>query len=313
VILRSATMFLAVVLALGLAVPAARADVAAAARAFSDGQAAQLDGNYEHAAQSFELAYNIAPSREALRSAVRARQLNGQLPRAATLAQVLAARYADDPVSAKLAADVIAEARLKLARITVTCSPACTLAVGGRAVSLTSAASHVVFTTPGRQALEATFEGDRSATREVPVRAGDDIALSIDPPPVPRPVAGTPAARPAPAPAPPQPRPPGLAPAVAITGGALTLVLATLTVWSGLDTDKAHDAYLASPSDAGWDDGRAKQLRTNLLLGGTAVAGVSTTLIAVFWTRWSGSRRPPPDVAIGRAAGGLTVSLGGRF
>lgn len=308
-ILRSTSILLVLV----LATPAARADVAAAARAFSDGQAAQLDGNYERAAQSFELAYNIAPSREALRSAVRARQLNGQLPRAATLAQVLAARYADDPVSAKLAADVIAEGRLKLARITVTCSPACTLAVGGRAVSLNSAATHVVFATPGRQALEATFDGDRSTTRELAVRAGDDIALPIDPPAAPRAVAGKPAAvRPAAIPAA-APREPGLPPAVAITGGALTLVLATLTVWSGLDTDKAHDAYLATPSDAGWDDGRSKQLRTNLLLGGTAVAGVGTAMVAVFWTRWSGSRRPPPDVAIGRAPGGMTVSLGGRF
>ncbi|MBC7975135.1 MAG: hypothetical protein H7138_09135, partial [Myxococcales bacterium] len=52
----------------------AHADVSAAARAFSDGQAAQLEGNHERAAQSFELAFNIAPAREALRSAVRARQ-----------------------------------------------------------------------------------------------------------------------------------------------------------------------------------------------------------------------------------------------
>jgi len=308
--LRTATILLGI----GLAAADARADVSAAARAFSDGQSAQLDGNYERAAQSFELAYNIAPSREALRSAVRARQLSNQLPRAATLAQLLATRYGDDPVSAKLAAEVISEAKIKLARIAVTCTPPCTLAIGGRAISLTAAATHVVFATPGRQALEATFDGDRSVTREIAVRAGDDITLPIDQPPAPRPVVVKPPPPP-PRPAPAQPHNDrhGLPPAVAIAGGATTLVLATLAVWSGLDTNKAHDAYVASPSDAGWTDGRSKQLRTNLLLGGTAAAGVSSALVAVLWTRWGGSHTAPPDVAITPATGGVTVAIGAHF
>jgi len=308
---RLAGMAMIVLLGIGLLAPPVRADVATAARAFSDGQAAQIDGNYERAAQSFELAYNIAPSKEALRSAVRTRQLSNQLPRAAMLAQILATRYGDDPVSAKLAAEVIAEAKLKLARIAVTCTPPCTLAIGRRAISLNAAATHIVFTAPGRQALEATFEGDRSVTREIAVRAGDDVTLPIDQPLAQRPVASVPAPR-APS-AQPRRDSAGLSPAVAITGAATTLVLATLTVWSGLDTNKAHDAYVASPSDAGWTDGRAKQLRTNLLLGGTGVAGVGTALVAGFWTRWGGSPATTPDVAIAPAAGGLTVSYGGRF
>jgi hypothetical protein len=139
----------------------AHADVSAAARAFSDGQAAQLEGNHERAAQSFELAFNIAPSKEALRSAVRARQLAGQLPRAATLAHLLLTQYPDDAVSTKLAADVLAEAKPRLARVAVTCAPACSLAVGGRAISLTTSASHVVFTNPGKAMFEASFDGDR--------------------------------------------------------------------------------------------------------------------------------------------------------
>lgn len=302
-----------IVLATTLLASTARADVAAAARAFSDGQSAQLEGNYERAAQSFELAYNIAPSREALRSAVRARQLSNQLPRAATLAQVLATRYADDPVSTKLAADVLAEAKLKLARIVVNCTPSCTLAVGGRAVSLTAAPTQIVFTSPGHQALEATFEGDQAVTRELTVRAGDDLTLPIEPPP-PRVVV-----RPTP---PPAPRPPpatapaardrGLSPAVAITGGAITLVLGSLTLWSGLDTQKAHDAYVAAPSDAGFNDGRSKQLRTNLLLAGTGASGLTTALIAIFWTRWS-PHRAPPDVSLSTTHGGVSVALGGHF
>jgi hypothetical protein len=298
----------ALVLGTALAAPA-HADVSAAARAFSDGQAAQLEGNYDRAAQSFELAYNIAPSREALRSAVRARQLNSQLPRAATLAQVLATRYGDDAASAKLAADVLAEAKQKLARIVVTCAPQCTLAVGGRAVSLTAAATQIVFATPGHQSLEATFEGDQAVTREITVRAGDDLTLPIEQPPPRIVIRHTPPA--APAPAPPH-RDHGLSPAVAITGGAVTLVLGSLTVWSGLDTQKAHEAYVAAPSDAGWNEGRSKQLRTNVLLAGTGAAGLTTGLIAIFWTRWS-SHSAPPEVAVAPIHGGVSFALGGHF
>jgi hypothetical protein len=286
----------------------ARADVSAAARAFADGQAAQLDGNYERAAQSFELAYDIAPSREALRSAVRARQLNNQLPRAATLAAVLAARYADDPVSAKLATDVLAEARTKLARVSVTCAPACTLAVGGRAVSLHAATAHVVFTPAGRLSFEATFGGDRSVTREIALKVGDDMTVPIEAPPLPHapptpvavspPVASSPSTKPLP-------------PAIAIGGAAATLVLATLTIWSGLDTNKAHDAYLAAPSHDGWNDGRSKQTRTNLLLGSTAVVGLATVLTAALWTRWGS--RTATDLALVPERGGVSFALGGRF
>jgi hypothetical protein len=304
---------LAAGLALGTATSLARADVSAAARAFSDGQAAQLDGNYERAAQSFELAYNIAASKEALRSAVRARQLANQLPRAATLAQLLLAQYNDDATSAKLANDIIAEARTKLGRISVTCTPQCTLALGGRATSLNAAPTHVVFVAPGRQLLEISFDGDQTVTREATLRAGDDIALTVAAPPARR------------APGAEKPLPPaaerttarhdsgGLSPYWAIGGGTVTLALVGLTTWSGLDTNAAHDAYAKAPSPQGWSDGRAKQLRTNILLGTTAAVGLVSTVVAVFWTRWDDDRRPPRELAVVPGNGGATLSFGGRF
>ncbi len=149
--LRTAAIVISAVI--GAAAPAAHADVSAAARAFSDGQTAQLEGDYDHAAQSFELAYSNAPSKEALRSAIRARQLAGQLARAATLAEILLVKYADDPPSTKLANDVLAEARPKLGRITVTCSPRCALAVGGRAMSLPPAETQVIYVAAGRHTV----------------------------------------------------------------------------------------------------------------------------------------------------------------
>jgi hypothetical protein len=292
---------------LGAAVPA-RADVSAAARAFADGQSALLENNYERAAQSFELAYNIAPSKEALRSAVRARQLHGQLPRAATLAHVLLTRFGDDPVSTQLANEVIDEAKRKLGRIAITCAPRCTLAIGGRATSFDAAPSHVVFTVPGRVGLEITFDGDRSVTREVTVKVGDELALPIAAPPMPA-VADKPSPRPAAEP--PDDRP--LSPYIALGGAALTLALAGVTTWSALDTVKAHDAYVAAPSDAGWQNGRSKQLRTNLLLGGTIAAAVGTAVVSVIWTRWRGSDSESPALAVTPGSDGLTVAFGHRF
>jgi hypothetical protein len=287
----------------------ARADVAAAARAFTDGQAAQLEGNFERAAQDFELAYHIAPSKEALRSAVRARQATGQLPRAATLAQVLLTQYPDDVASSRLANDVLAEARLKLGRIAVACTPHCTLAVGGRATSLSAATAHVVFVAPGAQRVVATFEGDRAVTRELTLGAGDDVTLTFVPPPSP----DRPAVRPAVATAPRTDDRGGLPPAFAVTGGVVTLALAGLTTWSGIDTQRAHNAYVAVPTSAGFTDGRSKQLRTNLLLGGAAAAGVATALVAVFWTRWHDEPGPRAELSIAPVERGLTIALGRPF
>jgi len=292
----------------------AGADVAAAARAFSDGQAAQLGGDYDRAAQSFELAYSIAPSGEALRSAVRARQLGNQPARAATLAELLLAQYASDPASIKLATEVIAEAKPKLGRTAIACTASCTIAVGGRAVSISAADSHVVYLRPGRQELEITFEGGASVTRELVVKPGDDVKLAVErpataaPPPPALPSTGAPPPENA---APVRDR--GLSPVVAIVGGALTLGLVGAGVWSGLDTNHAHDAYVASPTSGGWTSGRSKQLRTNLLFGGAAATGVGTALVAMFWTRWRGEHEEHATLKIAPSHGGFAVSLAGRF
>jgi hypothetical protein len=295
----------------------AHADVSAAARAFADGQAAQLEGNYERAAQSYELAFSVAPSKEALRSAVRARQQANQLPRAATLATLLLAQYPDDAESTKLANEVIGEARGKLARIPVACTPACTVALGGRAISLNAAASHVVFAPPGRHGLEVTFDGDRALTREITVKAGDDVNLPFEAPPS----AARPPSRRAPQAAPTETgdaqvsahgeaRGKPLSPTYVFIGAGLTAAIAGVTVWSGLDTVHAHDAYVKAPTAEGWSDGRSKQLRTNILIGSTAAVGVATGLVALFWTQWGA---PAAHVAIAPSASGATLSYAGKF
>jgi len=290
----------------------ARADVSAAARAFADGQSAQLEGDYDHAAQSFELAYANAPSKEALRSAIRARKLAGQLARAATLAEVLLAQYASDTPSAKLASDVIAEARPRLGRVTVVCSEKCSLAIGGRAISMPPSESLVVYLQAGRHTVDATFEDGRSAAREVTAVAGADSQVEIEPlkpaaPATVEPELKPPALR---QPAPVEPR--GVRPLVALTGGAVAVGLAGVGIWSGLSTNKAHDAYVANPTHDAYVEGRSKQLRTNILLGGAIAVGVTSAVVAIWWTRWD-SAEAPPAVSLVPAAGGGLVTYGASF
>jgi hypothetical protein len=307
---RRVQLVLAVVL---IGPAAARADVAGAARAFSDGQAAQLAGDYDHAAQSFELAYTIEPSKEALRSAVRARQQAGQLARAATLAEVLLARYAADAASSGLATAVIAEAQPKLGLLSVSCSVPCTLAIDGRSISLSAAPSHRLFVAPGALPIAVSFEGDRNVRRDTTIKAGETIELQVDPPP---------AAVPTPLPPPPPPpsvvahtprRSGGLSPAVVLVGSIATLGVAGVAVWSGIDTNAAHDDYVANPTHDGWEKGRTKQLRTNILFGTAAGLGVATVVIAIFGTRWHGSSHEGPTVSVVPSTEGVTVSYGRGF
>jgi hypothetical protein len=288
----------------------ARADVSAAARAFADGQSAQLEGDYDHAAQSFELAYANAPSKEALRSAIRARQLAGQLARAATLSELLLAKYADDPPSIKLANDVIAEARPKLGRVIVVCTPRCALAIGGRAMSLPAADTQVVYIAAGHQTLEATFDDARVATRDVAAVAGADNEVHLAPPPPTQAVAPPPEAKPKRDHIEPS-VPHGLSPIVPLVGAVVAAGLAGAGTWSGLDTNKAHEAYVKSPTHDAFTAGQSKQLRTNILFGSAIAVGVTTAAVAIWWTRWRSSE--VPAVSLAPSSGGAVVTYGSSF
>src|SRR5262245_10973893 len=99
-------------------------DVAAAARAFAQGQAAELRGQHEEAARLYELAFHVAPTPEALRSAVRCWHRAGVRARAATLAELLVSRYSADTLARDLARMVLTDTRRTLARWAIDCSPA---------------------------------------------------------------------------------------------------------------------------------------------------------------------------------------------
>jgi len=286
----------------------ARGDVTSAARAFAEGQSALVAEDYDRAAQSFELADSMVPSKEALRSAVRARYLGGQLQRAATLAAALIARYPGDAESVALANDILPAAQLKFSRVVVACSATCAVAVDKRAISLGPARVHDFFITPGRQSLEVSFANDQIVRRVVTLKVGERLRLEIAPPSA--------AADPARPTAQDHPAP-GLPPEVMAAGAIVTLGLAGVATWSSFNTRQARDAYLANPQHPHdlWVDGHSRQTRTNLLWGGTAAAGVATVAIAVFWTRWhdhpATETRSFAIVPVG--PGGLVLGLSGTL
>ena len=89
-------------------------------------------------------------------------------------------------------------------------------------------------------------------------------------------------------------------------------MLGGLTVWSGLDTQSAREDYDAAPSPEGLDEGRAKQRRTNFLLGATAVVGIGTGAIALWLSDWNAREREPGGEVSLRVGPG-SVSIDGRF
>ncbi|PKN36227.1 MAG: hypothetical protein CVU63_17310, partial [Deltaproteobacteria bacterium HGW-Deltaproteobacteria-20] len=78
----------------------------------------------------------------------------------------------------------------------------------------------------------------------------------------------------------------GMSPTVFYVGLGVTTVLAGATAWSGMDTRSQREDFDANPTAEGYDEGVAAQKRTNVLLGITAAAGVTTAALGLFGVQW---------------------------
>ena len=272
---------------------AAEEDVAGAANAFSRAQRAALAGDYAQAAELFELADSLAPTPEALRSALSARRAQGQLATAAGHAEELLRRYPDDSESRKLASDTLDEAKKKYARQEVSCSPEpCVLLIDGAAAGAEPKAKHVVYLPPGEHELVASFGKRRANPKRVTSVAGGRESSRFEAPPETTPEAPPVVATTSGDTDPGRDRPPesgGLSPWFFGIGVGVTAVLGGVTIWSGLDTLDKHDAYEQNQTQAGYDEGQRLERRTNILIGATAVAAAATITLAVF-TDFGGSK-----------------------
>lgn len=275
-------------------------DVSGAANAFSRAQKAELSGDFASAAELYELADGLAPAPEALRSALRARKSVGELDLAAVHAEELLQRYPNDPKSAELANATLDEASKKLMRYEVVCQPsACTLLVDGGAAGPDAKQTQVLYLSPGKHDIIASFGANRTPSQSIDGNAGDKGSLSFDAPPEPPPShldtgdtgasagavsgvdQGVPSQR-------------GLSPWFFVGGAIATAGLGAVTIWSGLDVLSANDTYKKHPTTAGYNDGKDRELRTNVLIGATAIVGAATGVIALF-TDWKGKREEQAD------------------
>ena len=281
-----------------------------AAEEFDAGRRAYKTGDYARAGVHFENAFRDAPSPQTLRMAIRARKQAGQLARAATLGVRALALYPDDAETVRLAQTVIKESAPQLYKVTIECEPACTALVDGRLVRDDAATRQVIYTPAGDHTVVAGWGKARNASKSVDGKAGGSTVLSFEAPPV-EDVA--PSVTPAPTeqePSPVETTASGKAsPTLFWLGTAFTGVVAGLTVASGIDTlnspgtDKVKEACVGQGTGCPeYQDGLAKQARTNYLLAGTAVGVASVTVIGLFFTDWEGER----DV---QADGGTEVSL----
>lgn len=309
--------FLCALLSAGAAGAQSNTDEAAAA--YEQGQRAFSAGDFRAAAEFFETADRTSPAPQALIQAIRAHRgvhTPAHDARAATLALTLQRRAVSDPRITSYASRVVDELSPQLARLTVQCD-GCDLSLDARTVGTD------LFAEPGSHTLTGAW-GMRVTHRDLQLLAGSnnpvELTMPVDalrpppaPTPAPAPVADAelpPAMRPqAPAERPPAvapPTPDGLPVGVFVAGTVVTLGLAGALVWSGLDTLDGSEAYMRNPTQSALDDGRVRELRTNVLAGATAAAGVTTLVIGAFFTRWRSSRS-----YAGVAPNGIVV--GGRF
>ncbi len=300
--------------------PPDAAKVRLAGEEYDAGALAYKNKEFEVAASHFEAADAAVPSAKVLRFAIRARSEAGQGSRAATLAALALARHGDDPETVKLARETLEKTEPLLHKVSVSCAPPCVLAVGTRAVPGEATTRWTVYLDPGKASISASFFGNTSAQKDIDAKAGGASDIRLEPAEAGNPAAAAPPpatsgdkpAVDAPAEPPDGPAPDaaaadtgsGLPPIVFIGGLVATAALGGVTIWSGVDTknNPGPDAVRSACAGQGtscpeYQDGLAKETRTNVLLGATAGVAVITGVVGLFLTNWGGKPTPPSSTS----------------
>jgi hypothetical protein len=288
------------------------AQVRAAAEAFDHGREAYKLEDFVEAAEQFEKADSNAPSSAALELAIRARDKAGELGRAATLMALALKRHPDDDNLLKLAPDLSKRASAELFEVTALCDSPCELTVGGKLVHGAPDTTRTLYVTPGSITVRAGWPDNRSDSKQIDGEKGGKGEVSFSAPTTAaaasmakEPDAAEPSA---PAAAPQDKgvvkKSAGWSPTVFWVGAGLTAVVGGITIWSGVDTlsnpgterVKRECVNQGTSCDL-YQQGRSKQLRTNVLLAATAGVGIATILVGAFATDWSGKKSAPATSA----------------
>ncbi len=265
---------------------------------YDRGVEAHGQGAFAEAAQLFADADALAPNNTALQAAIEAATQADDPVLALTLVDRTATRPLNPGVSR-----AVEEARAKFStragRLVVHCSGTvrCEVTAEGRPFP----PDQPVWVLTGTHDLVLRF-GAQSVNKTVNVGPGTLLRVEVDPPApspstpppaAPPPTAhveprSTPPAKPQPPPAEPSGQSPFASPWFWI-GAGLTTTFALASVWSTADVAGKHDDFVASrcneagspACDSASSDGESAQLRTNLLLGATALCAAATVTIAV--------------------------------
>lgn len=285
-----------------------------AKEAYDRGTAAYRRGDYTLAAVEYARADELMPNDVALQAAVEAAVLSDEL----LLGMELLERSKRGPAEGTLAA-ALKSARDKFTgragRIRVVCGTApCQAKVDGapmdvRTMRWFKAGAHKVILIVADQPEEQLVDVQPDTVVEVTPKS---------PSLAPRPAASTPPRSTATPPAPIAPaREPsgGISPAWFWIGTGLTAVVGGFTIASGLDTSSKHDDFAgqgcgqAATGDCSQlaKDGTSAQNRTNILIGATAVAGVTTAVVGLLLVRWS--PKPTGGAQVGLGPGQATLRL----
>lgn len=281
-----------VVIPLGVALAAPHAaaqgelsatDRAAAAQAYDLASAAYMAGQYERAATLFETAYRVSPNATALLQAARAHERAAHPARAATLAARLIRRFEGSAESPE-AAQILEGLRPGLLRVELSAEAPHEWELDG---DLQDAEDTVAFVPPGEHVAAISFE-----TGVVEERASGEAGASVRLEPVaPR----APEVEPEVMPAQRTQSPAltdaaedgGLSPWLFATFAAATAVAGGFLIGFGVDAWSGLDAYNASPTRAGLEEGQERELRTNVMIGVTGGLALGTLIVALL-TDWGG-------------------------
>jgi hypothetical protein len=295
------------------------ADVAAAARAAYDrGKAAFEAKRYAEAANAFARADALAPNAVALASALKVAALADDPALAMTLAERAEQRAGVGEEALAAARKLREKFASRAGKLTVRCASACTATVDAEAFPVdrprwVTAGAHALEVSAGGATTKQTIvvEGEKSVEWQAPTmgpQAAPNPVPSVEmgpqaapnpAPPLAAPVAkGPPVAAPA-------PETSGISPAWFFVGLGVTAAVGGVTLWSGLDTLSKHSDFVEGrtldPSD-----GKAAQMRTNVLIGVTAGAGVATAAIGIFAVRWR-APKSAASIQLTPAPGGALV------
>jgi hypothetical protein len=278
-----------------------------AAAAFEEGVARFGRAEYEAAARAFLRADDEAPSSRALLNAIAAGRRASDHLLVAGAAERAIGRAGADEALATAAREALAEAAGSLARIDLHCEASpCALRLDDA-----PAKEGAQYAVPGSHHVVAEGAAGARAEQRLSCIAGATYRVVLHP------AAETPAgqqpAAPPLGPPPPPPAPPrggGLSPALFFTGLGVTVVLAGFTTGSGLDAISAKNGLGPSPLQSQLDSVLSRARRTDVLLGGTLLAGVATSTMGLFFVDWHGRRM---ELGPGSGPSALGLEARARF